>query len=51
LLLLGSLEYAAAYATLQEKQKRNEVNIHSVEHGTRFQARSEPVTSTAAHDG
>jgi predicted trehalose synthase len=36
LLLLRSLEYAA-YATLQEKQKRNEkVTIRNVDRGTRF---------------
>jgi hypothetical protein len=35
--LLRSLEYAAYDATLQEKQKRNEVvSIPSVERGTRF---------------
>jgi hypothetical protein len=34
-LLLRSLEYAS-YATLQEKQKRNEVNIRSVDRGTRL---------------
>jgi hypothetical protein len=35
-LLLLSLEYAA-YAALQEKQKRNEVKIRNVDRGTGFE--------------